>query len=160
MKNLWIFVFLLTASISQAGQVLKQVEVHEEKDAMVPVAFIEDFKSISVSHKKAQIVLTARLMMVHIGTAAGFKRVMLNLIDSGPSQGDYGNTYIYNLGNIVDSISELNLQKSSKSQEYILSYKASSKEMTDQGEFKDVDASKRLKIKLDKKGLLTSVEEI
>ncbi len=155
MKKLLVTALLLISSLSSAGQFLKEVE-----DTLVSAAAIEDFQAVSVGDKKSEISLLARLTMVYVGTAAGMSNVMLNLIDSGPTQGDYVNTYVYNLGLIVGTISNLKLQKTSTPKQYILSYKATTLQTTDDGEFAEVNASKRLKIKLSRNGLLSSVQEI
>jgi hypothetical protein len=146
---------VLVSVVTNAGEFLKEVE-----DSTVPVGLIEDFKTAKIGDKKGEISLLARLTMVYVGTAAGYNAVMLNLVDSGPSEGDYGNTYVYDLGHINGTISNLKLRKASAPKQYILSYKASKQVMDDDGNFKDSDASRRLKITLDKEGLLKSVETI
>lgn len=156
MKKILLSSLVMLAGFSaHAGKVLKPVE-----DATVPVAVIDDFKAASIGEKKNEIDLTVRLTMAYIGTAAGYDSVMLNILDSGPAEGDYGNSTVFSLGRIVGSISNLKLRKSPVSKQFILSYKATSLEMSDAGDFEEVDASKVLKISLSKEGTLLSVEQL
>ena len=146
---------ILTGLAAHANETLKVAE-----DTTVSVGLIDDFKSVGVGDKTGEINLIARLTMVYVGTAAGYDAVKLNLVDNGPSEGDYGNTYVYDLGLITGTVSNLKLQRTSIPKQYILSYKASTQKMTNDGDFKEEDASKKIKITLAANGLLKSVEII
>jgi hypothetical protein len=77
------------AVTAYAGTPLTEVE-----DNQVSSALIEDLKvAQSADHR-----VGARAVAVHVGTAYNIDKVMLTLVDTGPTEGDYPNTSTFDLG--------------------------------------------------------------
>ncbi len=144
----YVSLLLLFVGLNASAITMEQME-----DTQVSAQLVETLSR--VASKDGNV--SARLLTVYRGGAAGMTSIIVNLFDKGPTLGDYGNVTTYELAYFSGEPKELSLIKL-KEKKYRLSFTAPDVDLDEKtGDFKYTKRRISLDIVLESDGAITSV---